>query len=135
MRLKEIRYQQDAMGIITAIKMVCYDVSSPFFAAQLDKKQPPNILYAQSFYDNKDGHYRVNNIAGRIESNNMISNIYFNQDKSGVQRIGTKRGNGPLSHITLEEGEEIIGVYGNYSESEDYSVISSLGFIVWKPAA
>ena len=77
----------------------------------------------------------MNNIAGRIESNNMISNIYFNQDKSGVQRIGTKRGNGPLSHITLEEGEEIIGVYGNYSESEDYSVISSLGFIVWKPAA
>ena len=65
----------------------------------------------------------------------MISNIYFNQDKSGVQRIGTKRGNGPLSHINLEEGEEIIGVYGNYSESEDYSVISSLGFIVWKPAA
>ena len=65
----------------------------------------------------------------------MISNIYFNQDKSGVQRIGTKRGNGPLSHINLEEGEEIIGAYGNYSESEDYSVISSLGFIVWKPAA
>lgn len=135
LRLKEIRYQQDSLGMITAVKLVCYDTSSPFFSASLDKKQPPIVLNVNSFYDNKDGHYRVNNIAGRIEFNNMISNIYFNEDKSGIQRIGTKRGNGPLSHINLEDGEEIIGVYGNYSEIQDRSLISGLGFIVWRPNA
>ena len=121
--------------MITAVKLVCYDTSSPFFSASLDKKQPPIVLNVNSFYDNRDGHYRVNNIAGRIEFNNMISNIYFNEDKSGIQRIGTKRGNGPLSHINLEDGEEIIGVYGNYSEIQDRSLISGLGFIVWRPNA
>ena len=135
LRLKEIRYQQDSLGMITAVKLVCYDTSSPFFSASLDKKQPPIVLNVNSFYDNRDGHYRVNNIAGRIEFNNMISNIYFNEDKSGIQRIGTKRGNGPLSHINLEDGEEIIGVYGNYSEIQDRSLISGLGFIVWRPNA
>ena len=136
LRLKEIRYQQDAFGRITAIKIVCHDFASPFFAANLDnKKQVPIILNAQSFYDNKDGHYRINNIAARIETNfnSMISNIYLNEDKNGIQRIGTKRGNGPLSHIQLEAGEEIIGVYGNYSDVQDRSVISGLGFIVWRP--
>ena len=78
LRLKEIRYQQDALGMITAIKMVCHDASSPFFSADLDKKSPPIVLQTHSFYDNRDGHYRCNNIAGRIEFNNMISNIYFN---------------------------------------------------------
>ena len=78
---------------------MCHDFASPFFAASLDKKLPPLILNAHSFYDNKDGHYRVNNIAARVEFNSMISNIYLNEDKSGIQRIGTKRGNGPLSHI------------------------------------
>ena len=135
LRLKEIRYQQDSLGMITAVKLVCYDTSSPFFSASLDKKQPPIVLNVNSFYDNRDGHYRVNNIAGRIEFNNMISNIYFNEDKSGIQRIGTKRGNGPLSLINLEDGEEIIGVYGNYSEIQDRSLISGLGFIVWRPNA
>jgi len=33
----------------------------------------------------------------------------------------------------LEDGEEIIGAYGNYSEVSDRSVISALGFIVWTP--
>ena len=84
MRLKEIRYQQDALGIITAIKVVTQDFGSPFFSANLDKKTPPLVLNCHSFYDNKDGHYRVNNIAARIEFNTMISNIYLNQDKSGV---------------------------------------------------
>ena len=84
MRLKEIRYQQDSLGIITAIKIVCNDFASPFFSVNQDKKYAPIILNAQSFYDNKDGHYRVNNIAARIEFNNMISNIYFNKDKQGI---------------------------------------------------
>ena len=60
---------------------MCNDYSSPFFSVNQDKKHAPIILNAQSFYDNKDGHYRVNNIAARIEFNNMISNIYFNKDK------------------------------------------------------
>ena len=121
------------MGIITALKIVCQDSASPFFSGSLDKKAPPLVLNATSFYDNKDGHYRMNNIAARIEFNTMISNIYFNEDKSGIQRIGTKRGNGPLSHISLDHGEEIIGIYGNYSDSEDRNNISGLGFIVWTP--
>lgn len=136
LRLKEIRYQQDAFGMITAIKVVCHDFASPFFAANLeDKKQTPLVLNGSSFYDKEDGHYRVNNIAARIETNfnSMISNIYFNEDKSGILRIGTKRGNGNLSHIQLELGEEIIGVYGNYSDVQDRSVIQTLGFIVWRP--
>ncbi len=33
LQLKEIRYQQDAIGIITAIKMIAHDSSSPFFSA------------------------------------------------------------------------------------------------------
>ena len=135
MRLKEIRYQQDSLGMITAIKLVCHDISSPFFSASLDKKQAPIVLNANCFYDNKDGHYRCNNIAARIEFNKMISNIYFNEDKSGIQRIGTKRGNGPLSHINLEPGEEVMGCYGNYSDINDRTVISGLGFIVWTPNA
>ena len=114
--------------------MVCQDAASPFFSPNLDKKTPPIILNCSSFYDANRGYYRVNNMAGRIEYNSMISNIYFNEDKSGIQRIGTKRGNGPLSHISLDEGEQIIGVYGNYSSSdEDQNVISALGFIVWRP--
>lgn len=52
LRLKEIRYQQDALGIITAIKMVAHDASSPFFSASLDKKAPPIVLSMNSFYDN-----------------------------------------------------------------------------------
>ena len=72
------------MGMITAIKFVCFDVASPFYSASLDKKQPPIVLNANSFYDNRDGHYRCNNIAARIEFNKMISNIYFNEDKSGI---------------------------------------------------
>lgn len=44
MRLKEIRYQQDTLGVITAIKLICHDVSSPFFSASLDKKQAPIVL-------------------------------------------------------------------------------------------
>lgn len=133
MRLKEIRYQQDALGMLSAIKFVCHDMSSSFFSGSLDKKSQSNVLYANCFIDNKDGHYRCNNVAARIEFNKMISNVYFNEDKSGIQRIGTKRGNGPLSHVTLEPGEEIIGCYGNYSDINDRSVISGLGFIVWTP--
>ena len=63
----------------------------------------------------------------------MISNIYFNYEKTGLQRIGTKRGNGVLQHITLEEGEEVIGTYGKYFTFEDRQVIGSIGFIVWTP--
>ena len=65
----------------------------------------------------------------------MISNVYFNEDKGGIQRIGTKRGNGPLSPVYMEVGEQIIGVYGNYYEMNDRAIISGLGFIVWKPNA
>lgn len=122
------------LGIITALKVVCHDFSSPFFSASIDKKQPPVVLNCQSFIDNKDGHYRVNNVAARIEFNAMISNIYFNEDKNGIQRIGTKRGNGPLSHMNLDKDEEIIGIYGNYSEKGDRPVISALGLIVWTPS-
>lgn len=71
----------------------------------------------------------------RIEVSTMISNIYFNEEKTGIQRIGTKRGNGILSPVQMEPGEQIIGVYGNYSELNDRSIISGLGFIVWKPSA
>ena len=70
--------------MITAIKLVCHDLSSAFFSASLDKKLAPIILNTNSFYDNKDGHYRCNNIAARIEFNKMISNVYFNEDKSGI---------------------------------------------------
>ena len=65
----------------------------------------------------------------------MISNVYFNEDKNGIQRIGTKRGNGSLSPVYMEVGEQIIGVYGNYYEISDRAIISGLGFIVWKPNA
>ena len=121
--------------MLTAIKLVSHDLSSSFFSASPDKKYVPIVLNVQSFFDNKDGHYRCNNIAARIEFNKMISNVYFNEDKSGIYRIGTKRGNGPLSHINLEQGEEIIGCYGNFSDINNRSVISGLGFIVWNPQA
>ena len=107
------------MGMLTAIRMVCHDAQSPFFSPCLDKKSQPMYLNAQGFYDKTDGHYRCNNIAGRVEENGMISNIYFNYEKTGLQRIGTKRGNGVLQHITLEEGEEVIGTYGKYFTFED----------------
>lgn len=135
LRLKEIRYQQDPMGMLSAIKIICHDAQSPFFSAALDRKSTPQILYCTGLYDNKDGHYRCNNLAARIEFNKMISNIYLNQDKSGICRIGTKRGNGLLSHVMLEDGEEIIGVYGTYYENHERAVISGLGFIVWNPSA
>lgn len=136
LRLKEIRYQQDALGIITALKIVCQDAQSPFFSGALDKKVPPLVLNVNnSFFDTKDGHYRCNNIVARIEINDQISNIYFNEDKQGIQRIGTRRGNGVLSHVYMEPGEQIVGVYGCYGEIVDRSFISSLGFIVWKPDA
>ena len=105
LRLKEIRYQQDILGVLTAIKFVGQDMQSPFFAASLDKKSAPITLNLHSFYDRDDGHYRVNNIAARIEFNSMISNIYFNHEKNGISRIGTKRGQGPLSHVSLAPGE------------------------------
>lgn len=96
--------------------MVTQDFASPLFTLFQDKRNPPIILNASSFYDRVDGHYRCNNLAARIEHNGLISNIYFNQDKTGIQRIGIKRGNGGLQHVKLEEGEEIIGCYGNYIE-------------------
>ena len=105
--------------MLTAIKMVCNDISSPFFSTCLEKKSVPMVLNAGCFYDRIDGHYRCNNMAGRIESNGMISNIYFNHDKTGLQRIGTKRGQGKLQQIPLEEGEEVIGTYGRYMELDD----------------
>ena len=71
-------------------------------------------------------------MTARIEGNALISNVYFNKDKSGIQRIGIKRGNGELSRVDLDEGEEIIGLYGNYND--DRTHISALGFIAWKPA-
>ena len=33
--------------------------------------------------------------------------------------------------MQLNDGEELIGIYG--SKSESYTVFSNLGFIVWKP--
>ena len=63
---------------------MAHDAQSPFFSASLDKKVPPIILGINSFYDNKDGHYRCNNIVARVEFGNMISNIYFNEDKNGI---------------------------------------------------
>lgn len=135
LKLKEIRYQQDPLGILTAIKLVSHDASSSFFSSSLDKKVPPIVMSTNSFYDNKDGHYRCNNIVARIEFSNMISNIYFNQDKTGIQRIGTKRGNGSLSPVYMEVGEQVIGAYGNYLDVSDRTIISGLGFIVWKPNA
>lgn len=115
--------------------MVAHDAQSPFFSPAIDKKVPPIVLTMNSFYDHADGHYRCNNIVARVEFGNMISNIYFNQDKTGIQRIGTKRGNGSLSPVHMEVGEQVIGVYGNYCEHSDRSYISSLGFICWKPGA
>ena len=123
------------MGIITAIKMVSHDASSSFFTASMEKKVAPIVLSMNSFYDIKTGNYRCNNIVARIEINDMISNIYFNEDKTGIQRIGTKRGNGVLSPVNMEPGEQIIGCYGNFTESNDRAYISRLGFIVWTPDA
>ena len=74
----------------------------------------------------------VTNVTARVEANELISNVYFNREKSGIQRIGIKRGNGELSRVDVDEGEEIIGLYGNYND--DRTHIAGLGFIVWKPA-
>mmetsp|Transcript_6969 Transcript_6969/g.9686 ORF Transcript_6969/g.9686 Transcript_6969/m.9686 type:complete len:115 (+) Transcript_6969:960-1304(+) len=84
LKLKEIRYQQDALGVITAIKLVAHDAQSPFFSPLIDKKVPPIILSTNSFFDIKDGHYRCDNIVARVEFGNMISNIYFNEHKTGI---------------------------------------------------
>ena len=74
----------------------------------------------------------MTNCAARIETNSLFSNIYFNNSElSGIQRIGITRGKGDLTSVYLDEGEEIIGFYGNYNS--DLSHISALGFIVWTP--
>ena len=74
----------------------------------------------------------MTNVTARLEQNRLISNVYFNKEKSGIQRIGLKRGNGELMRVDLNEGEELIGLYGCYNK--DRTHISGLGFIVWKPS-
>lgn len=121
------------MALITGIKFVTQESKSPFFSATKDNKTPPVVLPAYTFYSQDDGRYLVTNITARIASKSLISNIYFNKAKSGIQRIGVKKGNGELTRIDLLEGEEIIGLYGCYNK--DRTHISALGFIVWKPSA
>ena len=132
LKLKEIRYYQDSNSLITGIKFVSHEMASPFFSASKDNKTPPVVLPAFTFYEQQSGQYLVTNVTARIETNDLISNVYFNKDKCGIQRIGVKRGNGELSRVDVDEGEEIIGLYGNYND--DRTHISGLGFIVWKPA-
>ena len=84
LKLKEIRYYQDANSLITGIKFVCHEMASPFFSASKENKQAPVVLPAFTFYDQHSGAYMVTNCTARIESNDLISNVYFNKDKSGI---------------------------------------------------
>ena len=130
-QLKEIRYTKDAMGLLTGIKFVSNYIKSPFFSAVKDSKNPPLVLPAHTFYSQDDGRYLLTNVAARIETNQLISNVYFNNGKSSIHRMGIKRGNGELIKVDLNEGEEIIGLYGCYNKNR--TNISALGFIAWKP--
>lgn len=65
---------------------------------------PSTTLSMGSLFD-EDDNYRCDNIAARIESTKAISNLYFNEDHSGIVRVGFKRGKGSLIHVNLEEGE------------------------------
>ncbi len=60
-----------------------------------------------------------------------LSEVYF-EDKNGnelAKIFGSKSVIGQSSY-NLNEGEEIIGVYGN---KDGHTNFLSLGFIVWKP--
>ena len=50
LRLKEIRYTQDQMGIVNGIKFVSDDNKSAFYSASKEKKCAPIVLPANYFY-------------------------------------------------------------------------------------
>ena len=84
-------------------------------------------------YDD-DGYLLCDNVGARIEANGTISNIYFNQEYSALKRVGYKRGKGSLESVDWEEGEEVVGIYGNYKmEKGERRGFSVFGLIVWTP--
>ena len=73
------------MSLLTGIKFVSHEITSPFFTPSKEIKGPPSVLNASPFYSKEDGKYLVTNCAARIEANNLFSNIYFNNsEKSGI---------------------------------------------------
>lgn len=94
MRLKTIRYQQDAQGILIGLQVLTEsDFQSPLFCD--DERLPYTTLSMANIYDD-EGYYRCDNVAARIESSKTVSNLYFNADKTGIVRVGFKRGKGTL---------------------------------------
>ena len=133
LKLKQMRYQQDKSGVIIGLQVFAEGEfnNSPFFCE--DKTGPSTTLGLSELYD-KEGYYRCDNVAARVESNNTISNLYFNEDQSGIIRVGYKRGKGTLSHVDLEEGEEVIGIYGNWRMVQGRRHgFETFGLIAWSP--
>ena len=75
---------------------------------------------------------QVKKIQG-TKNENMITSIIL-KDKNGekISRIGTKEEKEDAKEVILEDGEEIIGVYGTKDKNGE-GWFNSLGFIVWKP--
>lgn len=73
------------MSLLTGIKFVSHEITSPYFTPSKDNKGVPSILQANTFYNQIDGKYLITNCAARIEKNDLFSNIYFNdKGKSGI---------------------------------------------------
>ena len=73
------------MSLLTGIKFVSHEITSPFFTPSKDNKGAPSILPASTFYSQDDGKYLITNCTARIEKSNLISNVYFNnKDKAGI---------------------------------------------------
>ena len=59
----------------------------------------------------------------------MLNVTFLNKNGHEISKIAPHGGANPIDQV-LAEGEQIIGIYGSKTQN---TILSSLGFIVWKP--
>ena len=110
---------------IAAIQVILSNgITSPLFLAR-------NATTSNIERVNITNKQRIEKIKGQQGMNGSVSEVYF-YEKDGsliTQMVADVVGGYDLA--TLDEGEEIVGVYG--TKNKIYDHLDTLGFIVWRP--
>jgi hypothetical protein len=75
---------------------------------------------------------RIKRIKGQQGAHSNFNEVYFYDSNNNLitQMVASK--SGQYDTLVLEDGDEILGVYG--TKNKLYDNLDTLGFIVWKPA-
>ena len=101
-------------------------ISSPVFKGRYENDQDMQEFDIQDYSLVK----RVNGTT-KSDDNYPLDKLSFgNKDGSEITNVDLYNESPYGGEFELHDDEEIIGIYGTYKK---FSIISQLGFIVWKP--